>query len=242
MSPNPDPFLQHLREQGYHSRSNKHSNALAEAIVADLLAACPVLARLAGRGQVVYDLNFTINAGTSDWNVDLVLGAPPPGTDAPSSNAAILCTRPSTVQIAVELKSGMTEHRKQIRNRKRDLEAHHEHVHRYSNRTIAGGVLVVNGSATLQSPLRPEVTTHSDPGRLVEHCVLQVRSIAARSGLQGQGLDAKCVIVVDMDNIDHAGTRFITRAPAPRVGDPLHYDAFIQALCTLYRERFANAS
>jgi len=28
--------------------------------------------------------------------------------------------------------------------------------------------------------------------------------------------------------------------PAPTVGDPLHYDAFIQALCALYAERFGG--
>jgi len=40
-----------------------------------------------------------------------------------------------------------------------------------------------------------------------------------------------------MDNQDHAAA-FVSRAPAPQVGDPLHYDAFIQALCALYTERF----
>jgi hypothetical protein len=65
-----------LQGQGYHSRSNKHSNALAEAMVADLMNCCPAMARTAREGRLVYDLNFTINAGTSDWNVDLVLDAP----------------------------------------------------------------------------------------------------------------------------------------------------------------------
>lgn len=41
MSPNPESFLEHLTRLGYHSRSNKHSDALAEAIVADLIKYCP---------------------------------------------------------------------------------------------------------------------------------------------------------------------------------------------------------
>lgn len=241
MSPEPPVFVRHLREKGYHPRSDKHSNALAHAIVADLLAGCPAMAALAFEGRLVYDLNFTIRAGTADWNVDLVLGAPPPGTPPPDEGALIRWTAPSTVQIAVEIKSVMTEHHKAIRNRKRDLEAHHDHVHRYNPRTIAGGVLVLNCSETFRSPLRDAVTVHKDPRRLLEHCIHQARSISIRSGLQGQGLDAKCVIVVDMDNQDLPAARYVTRPPAPTVGDPLHYDAFIQALCALHAERFGGA-
>jgi len=239
MSPNPASFLRHLQDNGYHSRSNKHSNALAEAIVADLLDTCPAMVRMGAEGRLVYELNFTINAGTSDWNIDLVLGAPSPGVMPPREGARILRTRPSTVQVAVEIKSIMTEHRKAIRNRKRDLEAHHEHVHRYNNHTIAGGVFVVNQAAAFKSPLRDEITEHKNPRSLVEHCVLQMRSIASRSALQGAGLEAKAVIVVDMDNQNLAATRYLTTAPAPPVGDQLHYDAFVQSLCSLYTQRFA---
>lgn len=238
MSPNPPSFIHHLQERGYHPRSDKHSNALAEAIVRDLLSGSASMAQRAAAGALVYDLNFTINAGTSDWNVDLVLGAPPPGTPPPEAGEPIRRTLPSTVQIAIEIKSVMTEHHKAVKNRKRDLEAHHEHVHRYSNKAIAGGVLVVNGAATFISPLRTERTTHRNPAALVEHCVRQVRSITGRSGLHGEGLEARCVLVVDMDNEHLSGTSFVTAPPAPQIGDPLHYDAFSQAVASLYVERF----
>ena len=240
MSPNPEAFLQHLRTQGYHPRSDKHSNALSEALVADLLAACPVMAQKARQGLLVYDLNFTLSVGTSDWNVDLVLGAPPPASTPPEGSAAIRRTRPSTIQIAVEIKGVMTEHRKAIKNRKRDLEAHHEHVHRYNNLAIAGGILVVNQAETFRSPLRPEVTHHKDPKSLVRHCLLEMRSVVTRPGLQGEGLEAKAVLVVDMDNQNLGATHFVTDAPAPPIGDPLHYDAFLQSLCTLYTQRFGD--
>jgi len=240
MSPNPETFLQHLRASGYHSRSNKHSNALAEALVADLLGCCPAMAEKARRGLLVYDLNFTIKAGTSDWNVDLVIGAPPPPVQPTEKAEPIGRAAPSSVEVAIEIKSVMTEHRKAIKNRKRDLEAHHEHVHRYNNQTIAAGVLVVNQAATFKSPLRGEVTQHKNPAVLVEHCVLQMRSITSRSGLQGEGLEAKAVIVVEMDNQDYGATRYVTRPPAPSIGDPLHYDAFIQSLCSLYNQRFGQ--
>jgi len=238
MSPNPDAFLSHLRQSGYHSRSNKHSNALAEAIVQDLLENCPAMFDMARQARLVYDLNFTINAGTSDWNVDLVFGSPPPGLSAPLADACIVHSRPSTVQVAIEIKSIMTEHQKAMRNRKRDLEAHHEHVHRYNNDAIAAGVFVVNQAATFKSPLRAEVTEHKKPKALVEGCIRQMRGISNRSDTQGVGLESKAVIVVDMDNVNYEATRYVTQSPAPPVGDPLHYDAFIQSLCAFFARRF----
>ena len=79
----PQAFLNHLRREGYHPRSNKHSNALARAIVADLTANCPVMAQRAAAGGLVYALNFDLRYRTSTWNVDLVLGTPPPHTTRP---------------------------------------------------------------------------------------------------------------------------------------------------------------
>lgn len=239
MSPNPNSFLLHLQESGYHPRSNKHSNALAEAIVKDLVAFCPSIEEKAGKGALVFALNFTVRAGTADWNVDLVLGEPQLGTEAEEDGVAtILQQSPSRVQIAIEFKSVMTEHRKAVKNRKRDFEAHHEHVHHYSEDAIAGGVLVVNAAPSFQSPLRQDVTIHQNPTRLVEHCVSEFRAVAVRGGRVGSGLDARCAIVVDFDNINLQSGSFVTEPPAPQPGDPLHYDAFIRAICDCYTRRF----
>lgn len=238
MSPNPTAFITHLRAEGYHPRSDKHSNVLAECIVRDLVAHCPKIKEKALAGKISYEINFTLRAGTADWNVDLVLGSPSPGIAPPSVAEQILNTPPSTVEIAVEIKSVMTEHHKAVKNRKRDLEAHHEHVHNYSDRAIAGGVLVVNAAERFQSPLRQGVTQHRNPRKLVEHCINELRSVAVRGGRTGYGLEARCAIVVKADNIDASMVSFVTEPPAPAVGDPLHYDAFIQAICAHYTERF----
>lgn len=240
MSPNPGPFLDHLREHGYHSRSDKHSNALAEAIVADLLATCGAIRSEAAAGRLVYTLNFTLMAGTAEWNVDLVLGRPAGGVEVPEVAPHIVRAAPATVRIAIELKSVMTAHRKAVKNRKRDLEAHHEHVHNYDHLAIAGGVLVINAAATFQSPLRSEVTAHKRPEQLVRHCVDQLRAVTARSGTAGNGLDAKCALVVRHDNIDHAVSSFVTGGAAPTIGDPLHYDSFLGAICDQYHRRFGG--
>lgn len=239
MAPNPSDFLDHLESEGYNPRSNKHSNALAEAVVADLVRACESIRDKAATGRLVYDLNRTLYTGTSEWNVDLVLGEPPmeepPSADRGSQG--IERTPPSTIQMAIEIKSVMTEHKKAIKNRKRDFEAHHDHVHRYNPRAVAGGLLVVNAATTFQSPLRKSPTTHRDPNALVEHCVRELRAVAVRSKPGGTGLDAKGVLVVDYDNQSSPPSYVLGRA-APQVGDPLHYDAFIQALCGHYRENF----
>lgn len=231
-------FIEHLRQEGYHPRSNKHSNALAEVIVQDLVAHCPGIAERASRGQLVYDLNFKIVAGTVDWNIDLVMGMPEPGTAPAPPGVAIRRQRPSTVEIAIEIKAVMTEHRKAVKNRKRDLEAHHEHVHSHSDRAIAGGVLVLNAAKAFKSPLRSGITEHRNPKALVEHCLNELRAIRVRRNPQDTGLDAKCGIVVTCDNMDHARSALVLTNPAPPVGDPIHYHAFIQAVCGLCRSRF----
>ena len=61
-----------------------------------------------------------------------------------------------------------------------------------------------------------------------------------RGGPEGHGLDANTVLVVSMDNINPETTTFRDRQPAPAVGDPLHYDSFIQRLCNDYRTRFTG--
>lgn len=238
MSPNPLRFLEHLRAQGYHPRSDKHSNELARCVLDDLVASCPAIAMRAAAGALVYDLNFTLFTGTAEWNVDLVIGEPAFGAPEIPIDAKIRRARPSTVQIAIEIKTVMTEHHKAVKNRKRDFEAHHDHVHRYNERAVAAGLLVVNIASSFRSPLRQEVTTHRNPERLVQHCVDQMRAVAERRGLTGSGLEAKGLIVVDLDNENLASACYRVTRPAPPVGDPLHYDAFVQTICRAYTTRY----
>jgi hypothetical protein len=237
MSPPPIAFIQHFCEVGYHPRSDKHSNVLSQAIVDDLVQHCAKVRGKAAEGQLVYDLNFTLRAGTADWNVDLVLGPPALGTPAPTDKL-ISRQPPSNVEIAIEIKSVMTEHRKAVKNRKRDLEAHHEHVHNYNANAVAGGVLVINAAATFRSPLRPEPTVHRNPEPLVQHCIDQLRAVSVRGGTTGYGLEARCAIIVDVDNVNLARACYVIKSPAIPVGDPLYYDSFIRTICEQYTRRF----
>lgn len=236
--PLPEAFLSHLDEQGYNSRSARHSNAFALAVVGDLLRSCAPMRDKARRGELVYDLNRTIYRGTSDWNIDLVLGAPPPGA-ASTAAESIVRSPPSTVEIGIEIKATMTAHRKAIRNRKRDFEAHHEHLHNYNARAIAGGILLVNAAERFQSSLLSAISTHRDPERLVRLCVDQMRAVPTRRSIDGVGMEALTVVVVDYSNEPGAKSRYAVVGAMPRVGDPLHYDAFLQTICADYRDRFA---
>jgi len=209
--------------------------------VKDLVEHCPHIAAHAKSGDLVYWLNFKLRVGTSEWNVDLVLGRPPLGVKAKMGSIGIGRMKPSVVQIAVELKAIMTEHHKAAKNRKRDLEAHHEHVHNYGNTTIAGGVFLVNSSATFQSKLRDEKTDHKVPARLVEHCVAELRAVAGRGGSTGYGLEARCAIVVDYSDLPGSVPTYPKRLGPPD-GDPLHYDGFIRAICEAYSRRFVGTS
>jgi hypothetical protein len=240
MTPYPISFLQHLQTLGYHPRSNKHSNALADEIMVDLLRYCPKIASKAAAGQIVYDLNFTIAVGNTDWNIDLVVGSAPLDMTPPMPKIAIVKTPPALVQIAIEIKSVMTEHHKAVKNRKRDFEAHHAHVHQYNQNSIAGGVLILNASPKFKSPLRPAETIHKNPNDLVMHCLDEFRGVSSSGGNIGvAGLDARGAVVVSCDNITPPGTCYVTTKPAPVIGDPIHYDAFIQKICDLYTTRFS---
>ena len=229
----PSSFTDHLTAEGYHPRSDRHSNALAHAIAADLYTHCPLLRNQAHEGDVVYDLNFNLQANVS-WNVDLVIGAPPLG-EQEEVERGIRQRSPSTIQVAIELKSVMTEHRKTVRNRARDLDAHHQHVHHYNPNTIAAGVLVVNASESFKSPLREAITLHKNVDTLISHCIQQVRGLEIRQSGLSTEIDAVCALIIDFAN-NEAPAEYFSRPPAPSIGDPLHYDAFIQRICSAYEQ------
>ncbi len=238
--PLPASFLAHLQQEGYHSRSDKHSKSLAEAIVVALMAACPRIALDAHVGRLVFQHNHDVSYGNATWNTDLAIGPPAPGVplDALPDVAGMKRSTPIAVRIAVEAKAVMTEHRKAIKNRKRDLEAHHQHVHDHDPQAIAGGIIALNASTTFQSPLRQELSSHGNIDSVITHCLKEVNSITMAHGTSAVGLDAKCALVLVMDNVHHSGTSYLEKPPAPAVGNPIHWDAFIDRLCQLYTARF----
>lgn len=248
----PDSFVDHLRTHQYHPRSDAHSNAICSGILSDLIDHCPPIARKAAAGELVGKINHTVTINHQRWNVDLAMGPPSGRPEPPSEGELIRNEAPSLIEVAIEVKGVMTEHGKARHNRLRDLHAFHSHAHLHNLKTIAVGVIVVNVSPIFWSPTRAahDISFHENIARLGHETVELYRSIPMRNGAtDGAGLEALSVLVVEHDNLlknEHlppnapspVDTVLVTKAPAPKVGDPLHYSTLIQRICRAYNDRW----
>jgi len=238
----PDRFAAYLLKEPYHPRSNKHSNALLELFLEDLVDQCAKFQEDAASRRIVYELNQKVKVGISDWNVDSVVGPPARAVPAIPHGRRIARALPATYRIACEAKAIMTEHHKAQRNRLRDLDALHQFTHRYDQNTIVAAVTVVNIGERFRSPLRRRATTHKSPATLAKGAIDLLRSLPLRSQpSNGPGLEANAVIVVSYDNSEKKiASSLHTRVPAPQPGDPLHWDSFIRRICDLYTQRWSR--
>jgi hypothetical protein len=240
--PAPERFADYLLENPYHPRSNRHSNALVELLLHDLVTSCPQFREDARARRIVYELNRKVRVGPSEWNVDLVVGPPSGPPPAARGNYPLLRLQPTNFRIACEAKSIMTEHRKAQRNRLRDLDALHQFLHRYDQNTIVAAITVINIADCFRSPLRPAATIHREPEELVRTAIDLLRTLPLRSDpSNGPGLEAQGVIVIRYDNSARKAVSRIHRGPpAPQSGDPLHWDSFVRRLCDVYIQRWAK--
>lgn len=252
-----EAFAKYLSQVGYHPRSDKHSDFLSEIIIDDLVHHCALIRDRAGKGQPVAKFRHHQQVGHDDWVIDIAIGTCAGDPTLPPSGEPITFTAPAVIQIAIELKSIITEHGKARRNRLRDFNAFHGYAHQYSPQTIAGAFLVVNSAEYFYSPLRrpKDITKHGkDLARarqVAQNAVTLFRSINLRNGpTDHPGLEAIGVIVIEHDNLVmhpkpkaysamHRATSVAPSPPALRVGDPMHYDTMIQRLCSAYTQRFA---
>ena len=138
-------FVEYLSANGYHPRSSLHSDFLSERIIADLVEHCPKLKERAKLGEVVGKLRHHQQVNHNDWVIDIAIGSCA-GSPIPPENGRMRVAPPALIQIAIELKSIITEHGKARRNRLRDFEAFHSYAHQYDPRTIAAAFLVVNSA------------------------------------------------------------------------------------------------
>jgi hypothetical protein len=252
-----EAFVEYLANEGYHPRSSKHSDFLSEIIIADLLENCHVMAKKAERGELVVMLRHHHRVGHDDWVIDIAFGTCAGKPHPPLGGRRITSGAPAIIQVAIELKTVMTEHGKAQRNRLRDFAAFASHGYRYDPNTVLGAFLAVNAAEHFYSPLREEedITTHgtkeASARDVAKTTVDLFRSMALRhSDSREHGLDGLGVIVVEHDNLSfhpnpkayahlHKPTRVAPSPPSPPVGDPLHYHAMIQRLCTAYTRRFS---
>lgn len=249
-------FVDHLIKEGYHPRSSKHSDFLSEVIIADLLEECPAIAEKAARGELVVKLRHHQQVGYDDWVIDIAFGTCAGKAMPPPKQQSIKFTAPALIQIAIELKTVMTEHGKAQRNRLRDFSAFASHGHRYDPDTVLGALLAVNAAERFYSPLRKgdKVTLHgtkkASAREVAKATVDLFRSMPLRhSDSRSQGLDGVSVIAVEHDNLSihpdqntyshlHKTTRVAPIPPSPSIGDPMHYQTMVQRLCIAYSKRF----
>lgn len=251
-----EAFVEHLTTKGYHPRSSKHSDFLSEIIIADLLENCPAMSGKARRGELVVKLRHHQQVGYDDWVIDIAFGTCAGRPQSPPEGQEISFTAPAIIQVAIELKTVMTEHGKAQRNRLRDFAAFASHGHRYDPATVLGAFLAVNAAESFYSPLRKDddITSHgtkrATARQVAKTTVNLFRAIDLRhSDSRSQGLDGLGVIAVEHDNLAihpdppayshlHKPTRMAPVPPSPSIGDPLHYHTMIQRLCTAYTKRF----
>ncbi|MBI5000233.1 MAG: hypothetical protein HZB92_01720 [Euryarchaeota archaeon] len=235
-------FVNYLTAHRYHPRSSKHGDFICEKLVSDLAYRCPLFKKHTEEHSICYKLNYTVNPSSPlKWTIDLVVG--PCGDKSQLETNNILPPRgtPKEIWLAVDAKSIMTEHGKARRNRVRDIDALHNNLHAVNQKTVVGGLLVINISPTFYSPLRTDgITEHHNVERLVAESIQMFETVPrADSPTGGKGLDAMGVIIVDYSNQEGAICTIHTREPAPAIGSKVHYLTFIDDLCHAYTSRFS---
>lgn len=251
-----DELVAHLAAGGYHPRTSRHSDFQSELIIRDLVALCPLLRRRAARGEVVAQLRHHQQVGHADWVIDIAIGSSAGAPSAPPEGVAIKKAPPVVIQIAIELKSILTEHGKARKNRLRDFNSFHGYAHLYDQKTVAAGFLLINSAERFYSPLRNEddITVHGNARAtardVAKNAVDIFRSIPLRNSTgDPPGMEAIGVVVVEHDNLAfhptpdahkaiHRATRLAPAPPNPRIGDPLQYQSMLQRICNAYSERF----
>jgi hypothetical protein len=255
-----EEFATYLAERGYDPRSSRHSDFLSEIIVRDLVENCSLIGQRAASGRLVARLRHRQQVGQNDWAIDIALGTCAGSPVPPVQPGLITMNSPVIIQVAIELKSVLTEHGKARRNRLRDFAAFHIHGHTYDPRTVVAAFLLINSSEIFYSPLnfgkenRSELNTHSSKRRHARELVTQsinlFRNIHLRhSETDGPGLEALGVVVIEHDNLNlypepakyaqsMGPTVVAPRPPSLGVGDPLSYESMIQRICSHYTQRF----
>jgi hypothetical protein len=252
-----DVFVRHLAEVGYHPRSSKHSDFLSEIIISDLIENCPSMRERAQRGELVVKLRHHQQVGHADWVIDIAFGTCAGLPVPPSVGHSIIFTAPAIINMAIELKSIVTEHGKARRNRLRDFNAFHAYAHQYNPQTVVGAFLIVNSSEYFYSPLRrpDDITRHGNSlvkaRQMAKNTIDLFRSIHLRNSTNDPpGLEAIGIVAIEHDNFVlhpdqkvhaslHRPTKVAPIPPSLPVGDPMHYQSMIQRLCDQYTRRFA---
>lgn len=159
-----------------------------------------------------------------------------------------------TALIALEAKAAMTEFGKARPRLYDELNSSHLTIHGDTDSAIAAGLAIINVSDSFVSPTRNHwtiggsvatlVSEHKQP-KEAELTLAKVLQLPRRSSTGGVGFDALAAVMVKVANDAtsmSAGTpvEIVLSPPAPRSGDPLNYDSFIERIEAIYAARWGN--
>jgi hypothetical protein len=227
----PEAYIRWINEHlGFNPRSQANSDALSDFLVADLEASCSDLRAALRSGLLIARKNPNVQTKVAERSIDLVFHE--------KNKLPAL-----SVRVSVEHKTIMTAHAKARKNRYGDLIAYCNHMHNHRKDCIAAGIVVVNTSPTYENPdafakglKRPRFNMEkvvADTIRLFE--AIPLRNETDEPNEQPEAL---AMIVVNYDGVHPA--RLVTRPPAPRPREMVHYGSFIRGICRLYRKRFSG--
>ncbi len=204
-----------------------NSNALADFVVADLHDNCRALAKDISSEQLQPIKNADVRTRVASRNVDLVF--------------AEQGLSPGAVRAAVENKTIMTAHGKARWNRYGDLIAYCNHLHNHRADCIATAIVIINCCPTYENPdsfAKGLVRPKFDMQRVIKETVKIFADIPLRSSANDPNdqPEALAVIVVNYDGQHPA--KLVADELAPQRGNPIHYDSFLETLCSLYGKRF----
>jgi hypothetical protein len=149
------------------------------------------------------------------------------------------------VCVALETKAVMTAHLKALPRLHDELDSSHLTVHGHADHSVAAALVVVNFGKSFLSPKRnafdlsrrdPIINKHNQPNDALR-TIEKVVEIRRRNRPSEQGFDAMGVMLIDFKN-DGSPLRIVTKSPAPQPGDPIHYSAMVQRICSQYRAKF----
>jgi len=227
----PEAYIRWINEHlGFNPRSQANSDALSDFVVADLEASCSELRAALRSGLLIARKNPNVQTKVAERSIDLVFHE--------KNKLPAL-----SVRVSVEHKTIMTAHAKARKNRYGDLIAYCNHMHNHRKDCIAAGIVVVNTSPTYENPdrfakglRRPRLNME----KVVADTIRLFAAIPLRNetDVPNEQPEALAVIVVNYDGVHPA--RLVTRPPAPRPREMVHYDSFIRRICRLYRKRFSG--
>jgi len=236
------------RNVPYHPRSNKHGALQCVFFLEDLLGVSEDLRRAAEGGEIVYAEDYDIgDPNALGWNVDLVLGPPANGNRGNTEGNGPRMTEGEPIEpyLAIDAKSIMTRHQRARRNRQRDINSFADIMHSHNERTVTGGIVLVNLARRFDSPLTDldDVTDHGDVERYVDQIIDLFDSIDRAEGDVSANLDEVACVVIRHTNLieDLGDSELVTDPPAPQAGDRTQYRTFVQRIATTLEDRFLNA-